>query len=76
MRALKLYSSGADNVTKAAGRGPPEVEEHLHRIREPSDILTPADQNSRQTARLDQNKKQKADCKDKKKGCKAQGERN
>jgi hypothetical protein len=76
MGALELHDSGVDNVMKAAGGGPPEGEEHLHRTRKPSDTPTPADWNSRQAARLNQNEEQKAGCKDKKKGCKAWGERN
>jgi hypothetical protein len=70
MGAPELHSSGVDNVMKAAGRSLPEGEEHLCGIREPSGTSTPADQNSRQATRLDQDEDQKAGCKGKKKSCK------
>ena len=76
IEALELYSSSVDNIIKTAGRGPPEVEECLYRIRKFSSILISADQNCKQAARLNQNKKQKAGCKNKKKDCKAGGKRN
>jgi 2-methylcitrate dehydratase PrpD len=67
MRAPELHDSGVDNtMKKMVGRGLPEVEEHLHRSREHSDILTLVDRNSRQAARLDQNKGQEAGCRGKK----------
>jgi hypothetical protein len=74
--ALKLYDSGVDNMTKAAGGSLPKGEGHLCGIRELPGIPTPADQNSRQAARLDQDEEQEAGCKGKKKGCKAWEERN
>jgi hypothetical protein len=74
--ALELHGGGVDDATKAAGGSPPEGEERPCGTREPPGIPTPADWNSRQAARLDQDKEQKAGCKDKKKSCKAQGERN
>jgi hypothetical protein len=77
MEAPELHGGGVDNVTKKmAGRGPPEVEEHPHRSRERPGTLTPADRNSRQAARLDQDKRQEADCRGKKKEGKTQEERN
>jgi hypothetical protein len=77
MEALELHGSGVDNaMKKVAGGGLPEVEEHLHRSRERPGTPTPADQNSRQAARLDQNEGQEAGCRDKKKGGKIWEERN
>ena len=44
MEAPELHGGGVDDATrKMAGGEQPEVEEHPHRSREPSDIPTPAD---------------------------------
>jgi hypothetical protein len=53
IEALELHGSGIDNIMKAAGGSLPEGKEYLYRIRKLFDIPTPADQNSRQAARLD-----------------------
>jgi hypothetical protein len=76
IEAPELHGGGVDDAMKAAGGSLPEGEGCLCGIREPPGTSTPADQNSRQAARLDQDEKQKAGCKGKKEGCKAQGERN
>jgi hypothetical protein len=47
MGAPELHGGGVDDAMKAVGGSLPEGEGRLHGIREPSDISTPADQNSR-----------------------------
>jgi hypothetical protein len=67
MKAPELHGGGVDDATKkVAGGGPPKVEEHPHSSRERPGTPTPADQNSRQAARLDQDKGQEAGCRGKK----------
>jgi hypothetical protein len=59
-----------------AGGGPPEVEEHPRGSRERPGTPTPADRNSGQAARLDQDKGQEAGRRGKKEGGKTREERN
>ena len=76
MGALELHGGGVDDATKAAGGSPPEGEGRPRGTREPPGTPTPADRNSGQVARLDQDEEQGAGRKGKKEGCKARGERN
>ena len=68
MEAPELHGGGVDDaMKKVAGGGPPEVEEHPRGSREHPGTPTPVDRNSRQAARLDQDKGQEAGCRGKKK---------
>jgi hypothetical protein len=76
MGAPELHGGGVDDAMKVAGGSLPKGEGRPRGTREPPGTPIPADQNSRQVARLDQDEEQVAGCKDKKEGCKAWGERN
>jgi hypothetical protein len=77
MEAPELHGGGVDDATKkVAGGGPPEVEEHPRGSRERPGTPTPADRNSGQAARLDQDEGQEAGRRGKKEGGKTQEERN